>query len=605
MCGITGVFNCKNSVNIENFYKAHLKIRHRGPDDEGFLCNINNELQLLRGDDTIGAFHTRKHIKSIKQSSLVIGHRRLSILDLSSRGHQPQSYRDNYIVFNGEIYNYIEIREELKEFGYTFNSSSDTEVVLKAYHKWGPSCFSKFNGMWAMAIYDSQTNSVVLSRDRFGQKPLYFIIENDCLVFSSENKFIRKFYDDKFTVNDDYINDYINKGIADHNDSSAFEKISELEPGNYLKFDAGGISIKRFWDFEPSFKRFSEEDALSQFSTLFEDALKLRMRSDVEVGCLLSGGLDSSLIVCLLHALGYIEDNKFQTFSAVFEEKEYSEKRYMDLVQSKTNCKANFIYPKKEGIQDKMNTLLFHAEMPFRSLSFYSKYQIYQSVANDSNIKVALIGQGSDEAFGGYTADYYTAITSYLGSFQLKKASALIKFLLRERKISKKQILLSVLKRINPGILSSKYYNKATFDKITVTALREYLKNDDRNSMAHGIEVRSPFMDYRIMEFAFQLDLDHKINKKIVRTYSENIVPDEILKRKDKMGFVSPQEQWQQNYLKKYIISAYDDLRKYNTFLNMDAEKKLLDTYFKTKTNWQRVWRIYCYATWLKTLKGI
>jgi len=604
MCGITGIFNPKEQFSTEKYYSAHYTIRHRGPDDEGFIAfDKEDNIREYKGDDTIFELKERKHIGSVFSSRLILGHRRLSILDLSKNGHQPISFQELYMVFNGEIYNYIELRDELITKGYSFNSTSDTEVLLKAYHYWGNSCFAKFNGMWALAIFNKSKNSIILCRDRFGQKPLYYSINKGTISFSSENKFIRNLDTNKIKINENYLADYLYKGISDHNSHSAFVGINEVLPGHYLEYDSNGIREVNYWNFRPGFKEKNLKKAIEEFSYLFEDALKLRMRSDVPVGCLLSGGLDSSLIVCSLHALGYLSKGTFETFTAIFDEQEFSEEKYVKEVEKRTACRSNFLKPRKENIKEFLPKLLFHSEMPFRSLSFYSKHMIYKDISEKSGVKVALIGQGADEAFGGYTADYYTAITSYIGRLNLKEVSNLIKFLVKERKVSRYQILGSITKRMKPRIFNKSYYNEESFDKVLISSLREYLKNDDRNSMAYGIEVRSPFMDYRLMEFAFDIETKHKINKKIIRDYAVDKIPLQILNRKDKMGFVSPQEMWQQNYLKDEINKIYEDLGDRDNILNMDKEQKILLDYFNTRRNWQRVWRVFCYGYWLQCLE--
>ena len=600
MCGITGVFSPENMMELHKFYEAHLMIKHRGPDDEGFVALDGREIVHYKGKDTISDYWDYPDISQLTRSKLVLGHRRLSIIDLSPAGHQPLVFENLAMVFNGEVFNYIELRGRLFNKGYTFLSSSDTEVVLKAYHCWGEDCFNMFNGMWALAIYNREDNSLILSRDRFGQKPLYYYTDNNFIVFSSENKFIRKYNSISLGLNEKYLTKYIETSISDDSKETCFKDIFELEPGHFLKFGSQGVDIHKYWQFKPSYKPYSDDQALQEFAYLFNDSLKLRMRSDVPVGALLSGGLDSTLIVCSLYALGFLEELDFQTFSAVFHEEQYSEKKYIDATRKKTGILSDFIYPKPDDVQTYLTKILYHIEMPFRSLAVLSQHLIYRRIGENSKIKVVLNGQGADEAFGGYTADLYHVIVAFIGQGKLKEAVRLIRLVKNKRNITKKQILGSLVKRFNIGMTNPAYYNHASYSQITTSALREYLKYDDRNSMAYGIEARAPFVDYRLMEFAFNIDVKFKENKKIIRDFSEEHITKEVLERKDKMGFISPQELWQNHELKGLINDTYKNYNLNDFSLNIKHEKAILDGYQSGKNNdWARVWRVFCTLYWL------
>jgi len=307
MCGITGFFSYKNKIDTKKYYKAHLKITHRGPDDEGFIYkNGNNQIEYLKGNDTIDELQDGTHIVEKEPSNLILGHRRLSIIDLTSNGHQPYNYKQLSLVYNGEIYNYIELRDELKELGYGFETDSDTEVFLKAYHCWGVEAFNKFNGMWASAIYDENKNTILLIRDRFGIKPLYYSLVDDNLIFGSEIKFVSSFMD-KLYVNEQMVYEYLRFNHLDHTNQTLFKDILQLEPNSYMVFSKEGIEILNYWELEEE-KNISKEDIEKKLN----DAISLRMRSDVEVGSLLSGGIDSSIILGIINQKKYTD--KFQTF---------------------------------------------------------------------------------------------------------------------------------------------------------------------------------------------------------------------------------------------------------------------------------------------------
>jgi asparagine synthase (glutamine-hydrolysing) len=341
MCGITGFFSYKNKCEAEKYHDAHEKIAHRGPDDEGFLFkNENNELEPLIGHDTIKEFRNRPLLLSKKYPShLILGHRRLSIIDLTSQGHQPFNFEHLYLIYNGEIFNYIELRDELIEAGYFFETDTDTEVFLKAYHCWGVESFNRFNGMWAAAIYDKKQDNILLTRDRFGIKPLYYSLVNDNLIFGSEIKFINSFFDVS-EVNEQMVYEYLMLNHINHTDETVFKDISQLEPSHYLIYSKTGVSILKYWDLKIDNDSVKVEDIEKKLN----HSINIRMRSDVEVGSLLSGGIDSSLILAIIDQSKCV--NYFQTFSAVFNEEKYSEKKYIDdFTVDNINLKKHFIYP--------------------------------------------------------------------------------------------------------------------------------------------------------------------------------------------------------------------------------------------------------------------
>jgi len=603
VCGISGVYCIKGSINGKAYYEAHSLLAHRGPDDEGFLgvSAIDSiSLSKYKGNDTIGEFSQLQHIKEAGLFSCILGHRRLSILDLSSNGHQPFDFDHLSLIFNGEIFNYIEIRDVLIAKGYRFKSSSDTEVVIKAFHFWGEECFNRFNGMWALSIYDFKKNSLILSRDRFGQKPLFYSFENNILAFASENKFIRKLNIVENSIDKNSIKTFIETSVQDQDEATAYTHIKNLLPGHSLSVSATGLQVKKYWKFQPTYSKDLSSDAKDLFKCNFEDALKLRMRSDVPVGSLLSGGLDSTVIASALGHLDLLNES-FEVFSAVFEEERFSEQKYIEETTKDLGLKSHYIFPKPDDVIDYLPKLLHHMEMPFRSVAVISQHLIYKFIKENSGIKVVLNGQGADEAFGGYTTDLYNLIIADLGRGGLSNAIASSKLLRGSRKISTRQLLGSVLKRCSLGMFSRSYYNKKSFSHISFSALKEYLKYDDRNSMTYGIEARAPFMDYKLMEFAFSISHQEKNNKSLIREYAKGKAPDLVLNRKDKMGFVSPQEVWQAQQLKPYISETYKKLSKGDNILDMDKENKILKNYFSTSQEWQRVWRVFCYGYWLNT----
>jgi len=622
MCGITGFYSYKNKINTRLYYAAHQKIAHRGPDDEGFVYkNTNGKIEYLIGKDTIKELQHRESLTDREPSALILGHRRLSIIDLSRHGHQPFCYEDLYLVYNGEIYNYIELRQKLQHLGYTFETNSDTEVFIKAYHCWGSEAFNKFNGMWAAAIYDHTKDSLLLTRDRFGIKPLYYATINDSLIFGSEIKFIASFMD-RLYVNEQMTYEYLRFNHLDHTGQTLFKNIMQLEPNSYVLFSKDGTKIFHYWEMEET-----GTSSKNDIENSLENAVRLRLRSDVEVGSLLSGGIDSSTI------LGIIDQgklsSKFKTFSAVFKEEKFSEKKYIDQFETvNLELQKHFIYPKPEELMNNIEELIYTQEEPFRSLAVFSQYEIYKSIKKDTNVVVLLNGQGADEIFTGYTEYYYIYLLELLRTFSFSLFLNEFKSLKNNRSYSTlglaKQLLVSLSsryfrpwdshkifkKKFKPTKRKSRFRNllkNSLYQSLTFSALREYLRYEDKNSMRFSLESRLPFLDFELVQNAFFLPDDKKIknglSKTVLRDIARDKIPKETLERKDKMGFVSPQEVWQKTFLAKDLNESFEAIEKEGLFDFIDS-KQLYALYGAYKNNefndWAFIWRAYCLYRWKK-----
>ncbi len=620
MCGITGFFSYKNKCDTQKYYEAHKKIAHRGPDDEGFLLkNSFNKIEYLIGDDSIDEFKNRELIYAKESSSLILGHRRLSIIDLSSHGHQPFIYKNLSLVYNGEIYNYIELRKELKELGYGFETDSDTEVFLKAYHCWGVESFNRFNGMWASAIYDEDKNTIVLTRDRFGIKPLYYSFVDDNLIFGSEIKFVSSFMD-RIYANEDMVYEYLRFNYIDHTNQTLFKDIFQLEPNSYMLFSNKGVEVLNYWKLEEE-KNILKENIEEKLNS----AINLRMRSDVEVGSLLSGGIDSSTILGIINQKQYT--NKFQTFSAVFKEEQFSEKKYIDKFKTENiELKKHFIYPKAEELVDIIDELIYTQEEPFRSLAVFSQYEIYKYIKNNTDTTVLLNGQGADEIFTGYIEYYYVYLLELLRTLNFVRFFKEFKHFKNNRRISSmtliKQLTINLLsnyfrvndkyKIFNKEFTSSKKNKKfnnllknSLYQSLTFSALREYLRYEDKNSMRFSLESRLPFLDFRLVNSTFSLPNDYKIkdglSKVVLRDIAKGKIPDTTLNRKDKMGFVSPQEVWQKTLLKDEFDKVFKEIELNGLFdfINKEQIYKIYREYQqKNFKDWTFLWRVYCLYKW-------
>ncbi len=608
MCGILGIWST-DGVSGASFRAALDLMAHRGPDDEGYLVAGGGPAERYRGDATTHEIAGLAHIDDAGERPVLLGHRRLSIIDTSCHGHQPFADPTGryHLIYNGELFNYLELREELRSTGLSFQSGSDTEVVLAALITWGPKAFRRFNGMWALALWDDHERSLLLSRDRFGIKPLYVASTPRRFGFGSTMRAVRSLIDGG-GPDTDSIARYLDRSLLNDTTRTFWAAVRELPPGSYATYDGVSYAEHQYWRFEPRPSGLGGREAAERFAELFEDSLKLRMRSDVPVGTLLSGGLDSSTIVCALHSLGLIEPGRFESFSAVFDEEEFSERRYAEAVVQAAELLPHWVYPSVSDIERDLDTLFFHVEQPFRSLAVYSQHLLYRAVGSESDVKVLLNGQGADELFGGYTRHYYVLFGHLFGRGRLLTMVDEMHRFSRERGVPFRRAARTSLGHMRAALGRPDYFNEVTFAEVTGSALREYLAYDDRNSMAASVEARVPFMDYRLVEFAFGLDTAQKIegfaSKRIEREYARRIVPPLVVERADKMGFVSPQEQWQREQLAPAMRSSRSALARWVAGGPLDGRTDLLermDRYLGSRGagDWAFAWRVHCLDRWL------
>jgi asparagine synthase (glutamine-hydrolysing) len=596
MCGISGIVYKKESdLNLKEIEIMNQLILHRGPDSGGTyqFCNV------------------------------ALGFRRLAILDLSPEGNQPMHFKDKYtIIFNGEIYNYLEIRAELIDFGYIFKSNSDTEVILAAYDYWGIDCLQRFNGMWAIALLDKTKNILFCSRDRFGVKPFYYSVLKDRFVFGSEIKQVLSQLEDA-TVNQSILMEYLALGMIDHREDTFFEGICKLPPSHYMIFDLSEYNYTLSSYFQLSFDdkvNKLEEEALTSFEQIFRDSIRIRLRSDVSVGSCLSGGLDSSSIVAIASKEYKREANsRFIAIHAKTVELDSDESHFASIVAEHCDLDMKLVQPKHEDFIEKLEEVIYTQEEPFYSPSIFMQYFVMKE-ARENNCIVLLDGQGGDEILLGYER-YYPAIlfaqrtfSGVLNFFQSVKNSKLSlfqliaylfyftipflrSFTLRSKgKIFKK----SYLKYICTDLLekNSRNYTKL-FDlqvqELYSTQLQPLLRYEDKNSMRNSIETRLPFLDYRLVQFALSIKDKHKIfngwTKYVLRKTVENLLPSSIVWRKNKFGFEAPKGFWN-NFVDENLISAIQE----STILKNVLKEK----YSIEKIDHRLKWRLFNVAKWEK-----
>ncbi len=602
MCGISGLIN-KNSYKIEKeeIKKINDLISHRGPDSEGFYFEKN----------------------------FAFGHRRLSILDLSSDGHQPMHYFDKYVItYNGEVYNYLEIKEELLKYGYTFHSHTDTEVILASYDKWGAECVNKFNGMWAFAIYDKEKNIIFCSRDRFGVKPFYYTQVDEKFIFGSEIKQLLEFYQDRY-VNKKVLMNYLVTGFHDFTNDTFFEKIEKLEGSHNLVYNlnTNDYLIKKYYsiNIDDSIKNLEEDIIINKYEEDLSNSIKLRLRSDVRVGTCLSGGIDSSAITAIASKF-YEYNNKFIAIHAKSIEKITDESKYAyDVSNSLDNVDLKIVEPSTKDFINNIDEVILTQEEPFGSPSIFMQYFVMRE-AKKLNCKVMLDGQGGDETLLGYER-YYPA--AYIDLMKNRGFISMIKEVLNTNKNNSKMSFLWIIKLTFGSILFNlrikKYIKKCFFVKneylinnkfdyikefaekyFNVNELQKYeitnlsipvlLRYEDKNSMKHSIETRLPFLDFNVLELALSIDTKIKIKKGwtkyLLRSIIDKLLPNSVVWRKSKLGFNAPERIWiDENEL--IMLNEISKSKILNKITNM---KILLLNY--SKFDYRLKWRLFNIACW-------
>jgi asparagine synthase (glutamine-hydrolysing) len=573
MCGIAGVISSNPQfVSADRIKKMANSLAHRGPDAEGHWINANNTTALAN--------------------------RRLAIIDLSNAGNQPMHCLNRYtIIHNGEVYNYVEIKDELQTKGYSFFSKTDTEVIVAAYDCWGEDCVDYFEGMFAFAIWDEKEQELFAARDRFGEKPFFYFLDSEQFVFASEMKALWAAGIER-TVNLKLLFNYLTIGYVDNPnipEETFFESISKLPPASFLKFSAPDFkfSITNYWDIEieNENKKITEGEAMEQFRFLFQQSVKRRLRSDVSVGTSLSGGLDSSSIVAAVTDLN-TQGSRLAAFSSVFPGFEKDESIFAKLVADKFELQHFTTSPDATSLYNDLEKLFYYQEEPFSSASIYAQYKVYE-MAKQQEIKVLLDGQGADETLAGYHK-YYKWYWQELyrkrklfSSHELQAAKTIgvtEKFGWKNRVaalfpefatiVLERQYLLNALRHEDLSkdftLLQSKeaYYitpeifslNGVLYFNTCMHGLEELLRYADRNSMAHGREVRLPFLNHELVEFVFSLPANFKIRdgwtKWLLRKTMEKRLPAEITWRRDKTGFEPPQQQWMQNNNVQQLITT-------------------------------------------------
>ena len=624
MCGILGIYYKEQSKIFDknNFSKLLQLLNHRGPDSSGVYQNNN----------------------------FIFGMKRLSIID-QDNGDQPLSsfYNNDYkIIFNGEIYNYLQLKSELEKENFIFKTKSDTEVVLNLYIKYGESCLNKLNGMFSFAIYKASTGEIFIARDRFGKKPLYFSDNNECFIFSSEITPIMQSGLIKSQLNYEAIIDTLSLWYISE-PKTIIKNIYQLNPGHYLKINRNNFQVSKWWNhnFKASNLNFKESAAKLEF--LIEDSVKLRLNSDVKIATTISGGIDSGLI-SYFYSKNY---KNGEAFTMDFKEKTYSEYRLSKISSKKFGLKLHTVdyIESKNQIEDVLKKI----DEPLGNASLVASYQIFNFIKK-KNIKVVLTGDGGDELFGGYPtyqSEYYYKLFKNLPRpvFNIIKkfisliptSSNRISFDYRIKKLLKYIQLtpweshahwreaLNIKENMNVlnNDIQEQYNdydpfqafdeswdqgakldnkNKLMFGDFQNYLLNDHLRKIDRSSMLNSVEARSPFLDFRIVDFAFSLKSNHKVDffnlKKILKFIGKDYLDKKIIKA-PKLGLTPPINYWIDSYFKDYI---YDSINSKDSLITRIFDKKnlniILKKHFNKEIDYSRfIWSIITIEQWFENNK--
>ena len=551
MCGIAGIFDQAGRKPVEERELVDMlrTMPHRGPDASG----------IWYGADGVGLAHVR-----------------LAIIDLRPESNQPFSSVDDSIVitYNGEIYNYLELRKELEGLGYRFRTNSDTEVLLMAYHQWGQEVCRYLNGMWAFAIYDRRQDLLFCSRDRFGIKPFYYALVSGRLIFASEVKALLQIAKELAEIDPDAVSKLIRASIAGHVPEHFCRNVRRLPAAHNMVVKRNGMPLfKRYWDYPTNFDRnISFESACDRFRELLLDSIRLRMRSDVPVGTTLSGGVDSSTIVCLLRT---IYDGEHQAFTADFKGTEYDESVIASRLANNLSLEHHRIACLPRDFLSIMTRIVHHMDGPTAHPATLPLWNIMRSMRG--RIAVVLEGQGADELLGGYYMYAPAAIFDAVRMGRWRQAGRHLQWLVRHS--SPLRGGLELARAVMPsahiwwrrwrgdesvysGCLAkgpdkqqdredAPIYTESLANALRRShegSLSTLLHYCDAISMAHSIESRLPFMDFRLVEFVFSLPTEFKIrdgnNKVLLKEAVRGTVPDAILDNPYKLGFVVPIRQW-------------------------------------------------------------
>ena len=612
MCGIAGIVTVKGLASAAELGRMTSIIDYRGPDDHGYL-GYNSSSRQARFSREIAELEAG----SGDGYDVLLGHRRLSILDLSELGRCPMPSGDRrlWITYNGEIYNYIELRAELTGLGHQFTTGTDTEVILAAYRQWGTECLNRFNGMWAFALLDIDKSILFCARDRLGVKPFYYHWDGAAFSFGSEIKQLLELPRVTRDAHPGVLFDFlVFSTYGCNSEQTFFRDVLDMRGGHYLivpldRKESWTPRPVQWWTIDLRRKEEGKTDAAyaDRYLELFEDAVRLRLRSDVPLGTCLSGGLDSSGIVCMVDRLlrrsGAVGLQK--TFTSVSDNPVFDERDYAQVVIDATRVDPAFVNPSPERLFHDLDRLLWHQDEPFVSTSIFAGWCVY-SLAREKGVTVTLDGQGPDEMLGGYVPTMYAPLLAdHVAGLRAGRAledargihdllgyswTRIAGNVAHEfgRGLLPTALMPSIKtagRMLQPGFLQvgleqsialrrirdlrgwsqrvgGSRFDQRLFQTTFYDSLPGILRQVDRNSMAFSIESRLPFLDYRLVEYTFALPSDQKlvggVAKQVYRRALSGVIPDKIRDRTSKLGFVTAERDWVRDTAQGLFASTFD-----------------------------------------------
>ncbi len=629
MCGIAGIVNwIGDAVEASHLHRMLDVMSYRGPDDSGVYLDKN-----------VG-----------------LGHRRLSIIDLTPAGHQPMSNEDGtlWLVFNGEIYNYLELMPVLQKRGHRFRSLSDSEVILHSYEEWGEECVTRFNGMWAFAIWDERRSRLFLSRDRFGVKPLYYYASSGGFHFASEIKAILTVAPEARQPNYPYLYHFLPSGALDDGAETCFVGVKQLLAAHSLVLEGRNLSLINYWGYDKDAARrtYDYSHPEETLHGLLEDAVKLRLRSDVPIGTCLSGGLDSSSIVALASQM---ISHPVKTFSCLYDDPDCNERHYVDLMNAHAGTDAYPVSPSGQDLFDVLPKLVWHQDEPTAGPGLYSQWHV-MSVAQ-GKVKVLLDGQGGDELLAGYFTYFDAYLSSLLKDFAESKRPVYLSSFLRSireiRRLTGQPYLWKHLRHHLPGpaksflwriqqvvqrfdarrlevapsvlhpdfvgqvkdreirreqpVIFDNELNNILYWHLVRQSIPALLHYEDRNSMAFSMEARTPFLDYRLVEFCLGLSYDLKMRdgttKYLLRRALRKDLPLAVVDRKDKKGYPTPMGRWFREGGRKAMTEIlFSKESRQRKIFNLDGIRYKVESHCRGEIDAN--WEIYRWLTtelWFRT----
>ena len=625
MCGISAIISKRHDVYRAELSQITSVVNHRGPDGSGTWVNTDENRSAWIG----------------------LGHTRLSIIDLSNTSDQPFLSRDGRfaLTFNGEIYNFVELRNQLVKLGHQFRSSGDTEVLLAALIEWGIDALPRLRGMFAFVFVDLVARSVLAARDEFGIKPLYKCVHNQTVYFASEIKQFSAITNRRNQLNSSSAVDFLLFGITDHSRDTHFQGIEHVLPGEYVLLDgANGFQEQRFSWRKKDYEIFqgSYGEAKDEYRRLLLESVDLHLRSDVEIGSCLSGGLDSSAIVGIVHGKTQGMHAGQHTFTATSEDKSIDETRFAEAVVAQTNAIPHYIQPSAAQLWQDIEQLSWHQDEPFGSTSIYAQWSVFEEAKNQG-IKVMLDGQGADEQLGGYNSFINTHlreelrqcdIARFRRDFLSYKASGrvtplsfsqylayslfnqkLVKFLGSRLGVASQNHLgwvdNSLVKSINPSDpyrIQGKVprtVRELSTEMVFRSNLPMLLRFEDRNSMAHGVEARVPFVDGPLMHFTLSLPAQYlmagELTKPLLRDAVGDFLPPLVLNRRDKIGFQTAEQTWFASNQQRVNSLVEEAISRLPSLFGTGTKKKVMSV-LSGKEQFNNIpWRVMSMFFWAKS----